>query len=264
MEWYFRSYYTNPSLALSHATTGQENSFGWDRIEEGYRLQVEIMKQYIAEGKLCVETLGETGAAFRKKYEKTPASALSALEDWSKNGLQSVWFSCMNYRANLFYKDGKLFFRDMQCFNEQVTEPYFDSPCRQWQATYGNLPLVDNRLWSEPENEAALFLSEPVANMEKLRELPQGELEVQIRFADDHTGTILFTPEQIIFRNCGAMQWNFGNGAVLQSVTTNQMKFQSNNLTYELGVLGTTHRQENRVMIEPTEGVLSLHFVESV
>ena len=51
----------------------------------------------------------------------------------------------------------------MQCFNEQVTEPYFDSPCRQWQATYGNLPLVDNRLWSEPENESALFLSEPVA-----------------------------------------------------------------------------------------------------
>lgn len=264
MEWYFRSYYTNPSLALSHATTGQENSFGWDRIEEGYRLQVEIMKQYIAEGKLCVETLGETGAAFRKKYEKTPASALSALEDWSKNGLQSVWFSCVNYRANLFYKEGKLFFRDMQCFNEQVTEPYFDSPCRQWQATYGNLPLVDNRLWSEPENEAALFLSEPVAKMEKVRELPQGELEVQIRFADDHTGAILFTPGQIIFRNCGAMQWNFGKGTILRSVGTNRMKFQSNNLTYELGVIGTTHRQENRVMIEPTEGVLSLHFVESV
>ena len=123
---------------------------------------------------------------------------------------------------------------------------------------------MDNRLWSEPENEAALFLSEPVAKMEKVRELPQGELEVQIRFADDHTGAILFTPGQIIFRNCGAMQWNFGKGTILRSGGTNRMKFQSNNLTYELGVIGTTHRQENRVMIEPTEGVLSLHFVESV
>lgn len=71
MEWYFREYYENPSLAGSHATTGQENSFGWEGIADGYRLQLELAQKWMSEGKLTVETLGETGRRFRKAFRDT-------------------------------------------------------------------------------------------------------------------------------------------------------------------------------------------------
>lgn len=120
MEWYFREYYENPSLAGSHATTGQENSFGWEGIADGYRLQLELAQKWMSEGKLTVETLGETGRRFRKAFRDTPPAALSALTDWSGNGIRSVWFSCRYWRGNLFLRDGVLFFRDLVRFRRPL------------------------------------------------------------------------------------------------------------------------------------------------
>ncbi len=262
MEWYFRSYFTEPSLAGGHATTGQENSFGWERIEEGYRLQAGLIKRYREEGKLSVETLGETGAAFRSRFQKTPASALSALEDWSGNDLQSVWFSCVNYRANLFREGGRLFFRDMQRFDERVTEPYFDVPCRQWQAAYGNLPLVDNRLWSEPGREAALAFLEPVIRIESLAEHSEGELEALIRFADGHLGSVRFTENRISCQSCGSLEWDFGRGAFLRKVEKDRLVFGAQDMEYQLGITGAARPRGAGVCLEPAEGTVALVFIE--
>ncbi len=263
MEWYFRSYYTNPSLAGSFATTGQENSFGWEKVEEGYRLQTALMKRYLEEGKLRVETLGRTGAAFRRQHEKTPTSALSALEDWSGNDLQSVWFSCSRYRANLFRQGDRLYFRDMQYFHEALTEPYFDSPCTQWQAAYGNLPLVDNRLWSEPGKEAALSLREHVTEIASLSEPAEGKLEVRIRFAEGQEGSISFTEGGIRFCDCGTLQWTFGTAEVLRSVQGDRLLFQNQDTAYGLCVRGSLRCSDTMLTITPTGGIADLLFAES-
>ena len=260
MEWYLRSYFTRPFSHGGHATTGQENSFGWERMESGYRLQAELIKEYSEKGLLRAETLGETGAAFRRKFSRTPVSALSALEDWSGNDLQSVWFSCVNYRTNLFREGKRLYFRDMQCFMEQMTEPYYESPCTQWQASYHNFPLTDNRLWSEPGNEAALSVCAPVDRIERLSWIAEDILEISVRFADGHQGTATFSEDSVVFRDCGRMRWSFGNGSVLQNAEESRLVFRAYDMTYELGISGTAHVSGRNVMLEPAEGTAALIF----
>ena len=36
LDWYFRQYFENPCVCFSHCTTGQENSFGWEKMKKGY------------------------------------------------------------------------------------------------------------------------------------------------------------------------------------------------------------------------------------
>lgn len=260
MEWYFRAYCTNPAVTLSYATTGQENSFGWEKVEAGYRLQAELMQQYIQAGKLRVETLGETGTAFRKRFEQTPPSALSALEDWSGHDLQSVWFSCGQYRANLFRGGERLYFRDMQYFDENLTEPYFATPCTEWQAAYHNLPLVDNRLWSEPGQEAALSFAEPIQKIESLREENQTALIVLVRFTDGHLGTVRFAENGICFSGCGPLQWSFGNSKALSAAEPHRLVFRAYDTEYAVTTTGTVRHDSGTVLITPADEELVLSF----
>ena len=260
MEWYFRSYYGNPSLAMSQATTGQENSFGWDRFEDGYRLQIELIRRYAENGQLRVETLGETGAAFRKQFRKTPAAALSALEDWSGNDLQSVWFSSAYYRANLFRKGNRLYFRDMQYFDEKVREDFLEASCRAWKAAYGNLPLVDNRFWSNENQEAGLFFEERVDSIEKLTENAEDVLQVNIRFTDGHVGTVTLDTASITFRDCGKLLWSFGTGNVLQNVDQNEVVCAAHGQCYRIKIQGNIRQLDRSMSIKSENQMIRFVF----
>lgn len=260
MEWYFRSYYGNPSLAMSQATTGQENSFGWDRFEDGYRLQIELIRRYAENGQLRVETLGETGAAFRKQFRKTPAAALSALEDWSGNDLQSVWFSSAYYRANLFRKGNRLYFRDMQYFDEKVREDFLEASCRAWKAAYGNLPLVDNRFWSNENQEAGLFFEERVDSIEKLTENAEDVLQVNIRFTDGHVGTVTLDTASITFRDCGKLLWSFGTSDVLRNVDQNEVVCAAHGQCYRIKIQGNIRQLDRSMSIKPDNKMIRFVF----
>lgn len=260
MEWYFRSYYGNPSLAMSQATTGQENSFGWDRFEDGYRLQIELIRRYAENGQLRVETLGETGAAFRKQFRKTPAAALSALEDWSGNDLQSVWFSSAYYRANLFRKGNRLYFRDMQYFDEKVREDFLEAPCRAWKAAYGNFPLVDNRFWSNENQEAGLFFEERVDSIEKLTENAEDVLQVNIRFTDGHVGTVTLDTASIAFRDCGKLLWSFGTSDVLRNVDQNEVVCAAHGQCYRIKIQGNIRQLDRSMSIKPDNKMIRFVF----
>lgn len=263
MEWYFRSYYDNPSLAMSHATTGQENSFGWDRIEEGYRLQIKLAKEYIAAGKLRIETLGQTGADFKKQYEVTPSSALSALDDWSENGLQSIWYSCVNYRANLFNENGKLYFRDMQQFDDTITEQFHDTACRQWQATYENLPMIDNRQWSEENRLAALTFLDSIAQIEETSETADQKLHAAIRFRDGHEGSIYFDDSRIVIENCGSLCWSFGSGQVFQSIDHQKICFKYLGVDYTVRIVGVVQQKNDEIYIHPIDNMVEIVLCKS-
>lgn len=260
MEWYFRSYYGSPSLAMSQATTGQENSFGWDRFEDGYRLQIELIKRYAENGQLRVATLGETGAAFRNQFRETPAAALSALEDWSGNDLQSVWFSSAYYRANLFRKGNRLYFRDMQYFDEKVREDFLEAPCRAWKAAYGNLPLVDNRFWSNENQEAGLFFEERVDSIEKLTENAEDVLQVNIRFTGGHVGTVTLDTASITFRDCGKLLWSFGTGNVLQNVDQNEVVCAARGQCYRIKIQGNIRQLDRSMSIKSENQMIRFVF----
>jgi len=160
MNWYFDTYYNSASLNYAHATTGQENSFGWPMIQNGYKLQAELIAALRAEGKLTVETLGETGRNYKAAYALTPATCLTALTDRAENGLKSVWYNSRNYRAGFIAEpEGRVFLRDFMIYDEQYRERYLTEPCESWDARYDVLPVVDTRLRSDLANgiECGLF-----------------------------------------------------------------------------------------------------------
>ena len=112
--WYFKNFIENEDMGYSYTQIGQENSFGWDAIQKGLPMQMEFLNQLVQAGKVRVEKLCDTGKAFRVQYEMTPAAVYSALDDWAGLDNQSVWYSCKEYRLNLFsYIDWTLILADL-------------------------------------------------------------------------------------------------------------------------------------------------------
>lgn len=159
MEWFFKTYFDNENLGLSFTQIGQENSFGWDMIGKGLPMHMELVKKYADAGKIEVVKLAEAGRRFSEAYAETPPAALCATEGTEPaSPYRSFWYTCKNYRANVFFEDDFMYFRDIQKFDESYRERYLDEPCLQWEATYDNLPVVDERLWSaeKDSHEAGL------------------------------------------------------------------------------------------------------------
>ncbi len=253
MDWYFRTYYNNPSLSGSYATTGQENSFDWKKVEESYIMQIELLRKYVEAGKVRVETLGETGRAFRKKFPQTPASVLSAFEDWSNQGIQSVWYSCRNWRANLFLKDGTLIFRDMQKFDDRYKESHWDTPCTAWQAFYENLPLVDNRLWSKDGNSAELRFCNRAEEIVSCEELSEHAMRLKLRFADGRIGTADFDENSLTLTDCGEMHWSFGTSDVLKEICGNELHFAYRGNGYRIELSADVRQTDSALKLTPSK-----------
>ena len=256
MDWYFEEYYSHPSLAMSQATTGQENSFGWQRIEKGYRMQAEKLAKLQKDGKVNIECLGKTGADFQKTHKKTPASSLSAFKDWSDNGIQSSWYSSANWRGDLFLKDGRLIFRDIQKYDDKYVERYLRSACNAWQATYDNLPVVDNRMWSGDRGECAWIFADAVECLEGSAENERGELEVTVKFTDGHKGRLIFSETGLSGHDCGDMLISLGECRDLKGLDGKTLCFEHNGYSYAVGIDGELHETENGYRAEPTDGCL--------
>ncbi len=139
VRWFFDSL-AGESLEFSYAQVGQENSFGWDLLGEGYIDQC----QYLAAHRhvFRIERLEDTGRWFRQRYAVTPATAVTALDDWKHEGRQSVWFDSRHYRANLFVDADGVRLRDLCVFNESYAERYLDAVCTGAKYTYDSLPVV--------------------------------------------------------------------------------------------------------------------------
>ena len=252
MEVLFRTYYENPCLTQAHVTTGQENSFGWGMTENGYRLQAKMLDEWQKAGKLVVEKLGDTGADMRRTAEITPAVAITAYEDPAHDGsdpdavCRTVWYNCATYRANLFLRGSKLFFRDIYKFDDRYVERYIEKPCLAWDALYDNLPMVNGRLNSRDGRDAAIEFASAV-NPKSLTCVEHDQtLEVRIRFENGETGVIWFTPAEIKLENCGTLTYLDG---VSDDTTTawedGTFHFVHNSYAYEIPVTGSVESIEN-------------------
>ena len=259
MEWYFREYYGNPSLAGSHATTGQENSFGWEGIADGYRLQLELAKKWESEGNLTVETLGETGRRFRETYRDTPPSALSALTDWSENGIRSVWFSSRYWRGNLFLRDGRLFFRDLFVFDDRFRERYLETPCADWSATYDNLPVVDRRRCMTADRDCAWSFAGKVAAITLSQNEAADELTVTVTNTDGTDWTLTMTENGFSAKNAPELTAEFGCGGDPVSVGETELKFRHEGFPYSVSVTeGRITKAGDILYIRPDNGNLTV------
>ena len=144
VDWYFRVY-TEPKglLNLSYMQTGQENSFGWNRMSRGWPMQCEKIAAEAAAGRIVVEKMCDTARAFKAAHKANCPQTQIALEDWSRFGRKSVWYNSRFYRANLFMDGKNLHFRDIHKMCDDFEEPFLDKVCTGWQALYFTPPVVD-------------------------------------------------------------------------------------------------------------------------
>ena len=182
-------------------------------------MQAGMLDRLGKEGKVCVEKLGETGADMRRTKSVTPAAALTVYEDWAHDGSEpekvcrTVWYSSANYRANLLLRGNRLIFRDIYKFDDRYTERYLDTPCRQWKATYDNLPLVDGRLWSTEGKHCEIAVEFSVASEGFTCVEHDQTMEVVIPFENGKTGRIWLSPDYIKAEGCGALTYTVGTPA---------------------------------------------------
>ena len=149
VDWFFRTFYENESLAFAYSQIGQENSFGKHDLVTPLRMQIEKAKKLT---EVRMEKMCDTGEAFKRAFpHKTPAAAVTALDSWDGNDVQSVCYDCENYMANLFRFEKRIFLRALYLFDERVREHYLTETCTTFDAVYENLPIVDTLLWNKDE-----------------------------------------------------------------------------------------------------------------
>lgn len=143
VDWYFKENFSGNCLTFAYTQAGQENSFGWERMAHGLQYQFAEIARLAAEGKLDVETLGESGRWFKQNFVLTPASTVVAESDWMEKGHQTVWYNCRRYRINLLRTGNRLRIRDLYLFDEYYRERYFDAPCKESFLQFDTLPVID-------------------------------------------------------------------------------------------------------------------------
>lgn len=154
VDWIYKSYFTNENLGFSAIQIGQENSFANIDFRAALRMQFEKAKKLADEGKVIIEKYCDTGRWFKDTFKgETPATAVSALDNWDELDLQSVYYDCKNYTANIFRKDKSVFIRSLYLFDERIRDYYTDVPCETFDAVYENLPIVDTVLANKYETE---------------------------------------------------------------------------------------------------------------
>ncbi len=183
VEWYFRTMFTQPSLAYNYVQVGQENSFGWERIKQGWDIQIPLVDKWRDEGRILVETLAESGAWFKKKYPLTPATAVTAMLDQNNNPIGSVWYNSRYYRVNMMWSHDDFRFRDIHLFDERVESDYLNEPCTSNKCEFMTLPFVDGYLWSTTSWWAGLRLVEVLSDGSS-REIKTGRPEIEERCSE--------------------------------------------------------------------------------
>ncbi|MGN1409822.1 MAG: hypothetical protein ACI4XJ_06560 [Eubacteriales bacterium] len=148
VDWYLKENFNGDCLSFGYAQAGQENSFGWKSMKDGLEYQFEKFAQMQKEGKLCCETLGDTGRWYKETYETTPPSAITAHDAWDDGEKRSVWYSSKKYRVNLFSDKNGVRIRDLHIFSDSFADPYEDKVCDKNEATYESLPAVDGNRFS--------------------------------------------------------------------------------------------------------------------
>lgn len=159
VDWFFRELTEGESMEFAYTQAGQENSFTWDAMAHGLEIQFPLIAQLRDEGKLDVQTLGESGAWFRQNYEVTPATSMVVSDDLGDSKLKTVWFNSRFYRTNLLWEeDGTLRIRDIHLFHEDFPSIYTTGVTTTNECHFYTLPVVDGYLWSTNDALAGMRL----------------------------------------------------------------------------------------------------------
>ena len=197
VDWYLKEIFSPGNFPFGYTQAGQENAFGWRMIRKGYELQCRVFASERDKGTIEVEHLSQTGAWFEKRFPMTPPSVYKAASDWKNKGRASYWYSCADYRANVYLDNREVWIRDITLFDENSKERYLTEPCRSNNCYYENLPVVDGYRWSGRSIRAGmrlLFKGRPL-NFRSVEQL-DGEDALRLHFTSDEGDFLLVFDQQ--------------------------------------------------------------------
>lgn len=148
VSWYLDEMFGEKNLGINYCQAGQENSFGWEKMKNGYTIQMKLFDEKRKNGQIDFEFVSETGRNFKKKFGVTPVTTIDA----HKENCGAFWFNSKFYRSSLYFYNGKIMLRDVFIFNENRKERYFERVADGPNLYFDNLPLIDCFRWSK-ENE---------------------------------------------------------------------------------------------------------------
>jgi len=158
VDWYFRVYTGSKGLLnLSYMQTGQENSFGSERILPGLRMQFEKLREKSAKGEIEILYLSESGEWFKNRYALTPPSSVCCDSDNTEAGNKTAWYSCRNYRADFHYRNKMLYIRDLYIYDDRYKERYLEKKDDGHNCSYFNLPVTDGYRFSRNGLRAGIY-----------------------------------------------------------------------------------------------------------
>ncbi len=273
IECLLSSYFDEPSLSLAHITTGQENSFGWENFCVGYMRQLEQLRKRVDDGSITVEKLGDTGEWFKNNFKQTPPSALCATRDCLGLGLQSYWYNCKNYRADLFLEKGELRLRDVTKFDERYAERYLNEGTHGFDAWYDTLPIADGCLWVSEEKDAGIICDEPVSEV-NVKEA-DGTLVADVKYRNGKLGRIVFTEGGISITGDASWTYKLGEHDADTAFEGSEHKYTSkgctdikrteigfayrhNGFEYSMGVSAEVSGRASDHVIAPKDGEIQL------
>ena len=158
VSWYFREFVEGACMEFGYVQAGQENSFTWDAMEKGFKIQMPLIAQLRDQKKVRIETLSETGQWFSDHYKVTPATSVTVNKDLEGSNLKTTWFNSRFYRVNFIWEDSTLRIRDIHLFDENYPSYYTTGVATSNQVSFFTLPFVDGYLWSSKKDLAGLRL----------------------------------------------------------------------------------------------------------
>lgn len=269
VRWFFATTYTTPCLSMSYAQTGQENSFGWPAMSAGITDQFALIAEWAAAGKLQVETLTTSARRFRKQFPLTPATAITALDDWQRQDRASIWYLSRFHRISFYVEDHELQIRDWQLFNELYREPFLDRVCTSPACTYDALPIMNS-----------LHQQVPIRFRQRLngQNLPLPGRIIDVSEKDDRSLTLIWKAANsridlvadeaeltVNFSGCdGAMEYplvhNDSANTIVEMTDERTMNFRHHDFAYSLRCQrGSLRRNAATLLILPDEeGTITL------
>lgn len=237
VKWYFKNFTKQEDMGFSYTQTGQENPFGWENISKGLPMQMEYLARLVNEGEICVKKMCDTGKRFIEMYEQTPQSVYAALDDWAGMDNQSVWYSCKNYRINVFSDDQEVWIRDLHKFDENYRDIYLEKPCTEPEALYDCLPLVDGVRFSDETVKCGIFFGKgKILDTKKVA----GEFVIYF-MADGRKITMTMSEHEIIIMSDDTKDFFatflYKNGCEdVQSMTDKRICYRHNDMEYQLSL----------------------------
>lgn len=254
VDWFLKTTLDNENLGISYLHIGQENSMLGQLDDEKMTIALEMqIKKLLMRNDVKVMKMSDTGEFFAEKYKFTPPSCLVAYDDWTGEDLKSVYYNCKNYVCNLFWRDNKLYIRELFDFKENFHERYYDKKCETWDAVYENLPVVDTQKWGKNPDDCGIFIDGLINNFTCTGE--NGILTV--KFSDK---SIVFKEDTIIFNNC-SLKFLLGNCDADIAYSGDSLYYCYNGFEYSIKVTAITSVNDYYFNFLPDNGVIVFKFV---